>query len=347
MTFAPDLQPRALGAAEGPPGDAPAGRAPGARRRSSPLCVLHVEDQDPEREIVARVLQAAGVHVRSAASLVAAGRVLEDQGEALDVVLVDLDLGDAGGLEVVETLRPELADHVVLVVLSGSSDPTLRRRARRAGAADWIEKPARYDAAWGERLADRLLELVHRPGAEGADDDPTEEHSGRWPRVAGAALERPALSGDPARDVALLLDHILRRQDDVIRDLRRLTQAEARVQALEAQQAALAQILDAHDVPARREDGSALDLADRVRWLARHQRRDVQAAARWSRLGALLKDPTLRSYLWPVIGFFLLLGVGALTRLSPELGALALRALEAYLGVGGALEATTAASGGS
>jgi EAL domain-containing protein (putative c-di-GMP-specific phosphodiesterase class I) len=60
-----------------------------------------------------------------------------------DLVMLDLNLGDVDGVDLMETLREQLVegDYVPMVVLSANIDPAARARALEAGAHDFLTKP--------------------------------------------------------------------------------------------------------------------------------------------------------------------------------------------------------------
>jgi DNA-binding response OmpR family regulator len=74
-----------------------------------------------------------------------------------DVVVLDLDLADADGFDVLATIR-ELSD-VPLIALSSHDGEDERVRGLRAGADDCVTKPA-----GGPELQARIEALLRRPG---------------------------------------------------------------------------------------------------------------------------------------------------------------------------------------
>ena len=72
-------------------------------------------------------------------STVAASRIVE---EAPDIVLLDLDMPDVSGLEVLEEIRKvESTASTPVVFLTSSTDPELRANALNLGASDFLGKP--------------------------------------------------------------------------------------------------------------------------------------------------------------------------------------------------------------
>jgi signal transduction histidine kinase/CheY-like chemotaxis protein len=103
--------------------------------------VLYVEDNPSNLRLVERVLaRRPDVELRSATG----GRegLALARRERPDLVLLDLNLPDVPGEEVLRVLRtdPETA-HVPVVVVSSDATPDAARRTRHAGAAAFITKP--------------------------------------------------------------------------------------------------------------------------------------------------------------------------------------------------------------
>src|SRR6476620_9204875 len=109
--------------------------------RDSPLHILLVEDNDADAEFLTEALDAPGR--RAAVHLVRAVR-LADALEALrtdrfDVVLLDLSLPDAQGLEPREAVLAAAPD-VPVIVTTGLADDVVAARAVHAGAQDYLVK---------------------------------------------------------------------------------------------------------------------------------------------------------------------------------------------------------------
>lgn len=121
-----------------------------------PVSLLLVEADPVDAKRIRKVL--AGVrrpvfHVESAGLCAAA--LLRLQKGAVDVVLLDLMLPDARGLEVFERVRRAAPDALILV-LSAASDEATARTAVRQGADDYLVK-GHVDAHWLPRALDYLL----------------------------------------------------------------------------------------------------------------------------------------------------------------------------------------------
>lgn len=102
----------------------------------TPLHVLHIDDSPAILETVKYALGDEMV-VDGAISLSEARRILERQ--HFDILLVDLGLGDSGGVATIEALK---GYNIPIVVLSGLDDPEILEAAAEAGASDYLTKPA-------------------------------------------------------------------------------------------------------------------------------------------------------------------------------------------------------------
>ena len=102
-----------------------------------PLRVLLVEDDDAQADFVIEAFGAERVCVARTVRLQEALEQLATT--AVDVVLLDLTLPDAFDLLGVNAIRLA-APEIPVIVLTGSSDPTLGSRVMAAGADDYLQK---------------------------------------------------------------------------------------------------------------------------------------------------------------------------------------------------------------
>ena len=123
--------------------------------------VLVVDDHNDSRELIAAVLQDAGVAIAEAAT----GRDGLARACSLPtprLVLIDLSLPDVHGTEVVRRLKEDvLTAHIPVVALSASVMAADKERAAQAGCAAFIEKPFIPDdvVAMVRRVLDGALPL--------------------------------------------------------------------------------------------------------------------------------------------------------------------------------------------
>jgi len=114
------------------------GRLPGEAR------ILVIDDQPYFRRLAQGLLQERG-HVVATAAGAAAGFEQLERGGPVDLVVLDLMLEDADGIETLIRLRERWPDQSLLV-LSSISDPRAAVAAMRAGASDYLLKPIDRDA---------------------------------------------------------------------------------------------------------------------------------------------------------------------------------------------------------
>jgi putative two-component system response regulator len=123
------------------------------RRPRGPV-ILVVEDAQPNRELLVRLLSAHGYHVESACDGEAALRTLEDKRP--DLVMLDVKLPGIGGFDVCRAIKQRPATRLTPVVLvTGLNDRQHKIKGIEAGADDSLSKP--FDQ---EELIARVGSLV-------------------------------------------------------------------------------------------------------------------------------------------------------------------------------------------
>ncbi|MBS1841436.1 MAG: sigma-54-dependent Fis family transcriptional regulator [Acidobacteria bacterium] len=123
------------------------------KRGAVAMNLLIVDDEETTRELCLAVAHQAGLNATAVASAEEALEVAELS--AVDIVLTDLKLPKAGGLELLRTLR-ELHPQTAVIVLTqyGSIDSAIE--ATKQGALDYVTKPFRI-----EELRTRLEKAIH------------------------------------------------------------------------------------------------------------------------------------------------------------------------------------------
>ncbi|WP_417317330.1 sigma-54-dependent transcriptional regulator [Emcibacter sp.] len=107
--------------------------------------ILIVEDEETQRKMLQIALEKAGYNTVSAASgREAIAMLCGDNPLQVDLVLLDLVLGDINGIDVLEKLSEENLI-VPVIVLTAHSSLDTAVSAMRAGAIDFIAKPAGVD----------------------------------------------------------------------------------------------------------------------------------------------------------------------------------------------------------
>ncbi len=110
-----------------------------------PIEILLVEDNPGDRRLTEIALNEAASDADILAELHAVGTLadglawLADSRNRFTIVLLDLDLPDAAGLEGLRSVRVACPD-VPIVVLTGVSDLSTATEALKAGASDYLDK---------------------------------------------------------------------------------------------------------------------------------------------------------------------------------------------------------------
>ena len=121
---------------------------------AAPLRVLVVDDEPPIRKLLRMGLTAQGYQTLEASNGKAA---LELLGQAPDLIILDLGLPDAQGLDLLRTMRAR-NESVPIVVLSSRGDEAGKVQALDLGADDYVTKPFGMD----ELLARMRAALRHQ-----------------------------------------------------------------------------------------------------------------------------------------------------------------------------------------
>ncbi len=129
--------------------------------------ILIVDDAESVRQALSGILEDEGYRVAGAGSAGEARKVLAR--EAQDLILLDLQLPDADGLELLSELQRE-HDELPVIVISGHGNIDSAVKATRLGAYDFLEKPLSLErvvltvgnALEKMRMSRRLEQLADR-----------------------------------------------------------------------------------------------------------------------------------------------------------------------------------------
>jgi DNA-binding NarL/FixJ family response regulator len=148
--------------------------------------VLIVEDhqivRDGMRKVVGDVLAGVGVEALEAATLAEARRIIGERSGELDLVLLDINLPDAGGADEVECLKAEWTA-LPVVVVSACEDWGLAADFLRAGALGFIPKSSNVSVmvnalrlifAGGRYFPPQVFDLLTEGYA--GDSSPAQDH---------------------------------------------------------------------------------------------------------------------------------------------------------------------------
>jgi hypothetical protein len=107
--------------------------------------VLVVDDESIVRDTVARMLQAEGFEVRTAATLAEGRAVLRDRSIAIDLLLADVMLGEERGIDLIADCRRDRPDSRI-VMMSGYTPDVGASHALALSGAAFLAKPFARDA---------------------------------------------------------------------------------------------------------------------------------------------------------------------------------------------------------
>jgi putative two-component system response regulator len=105
-------------------------------------CILIVDDEPPNVQVLKRVLAAAGY--RRVTAITAPREAIVRFSEiAPDLLLLDLHMPEIDGVAVMERLRAEIpvSEYFPILMLSGDASPEACQRALAMGASDFVAKP--------------------------------------------------------------------------------------------------------------------------------------------------------------------------------------------------------------
>jgi len=150
--------------------------------------LLIVDDEEPVRRAMERILERRGYDCTTAPDVVTAREVLANEG--FELVLSDMNMPGESGLELVKTVVVEYPD-TATVMCTGMDDADLARTAIEVGAYGYIVKPFEPNEvviAVVNALRRRELELENRNHREHLEDMVKARTSELWSAISD--LER-------------------------------------------------------------------------------------------------------------------------------------------------------------
>jgi len=117
--------------------------------------VLVVDDDQQHLALVERLLGSYGIEVRTCESALGASKTIRH--EKPDVVLLDVNMDDLSGDQLLGVARRHAPEGTQFVLYSAHDDSRLRQLAGQVGADGWISK-----SADSTTLAQRIEEFATR-----------------------------------------------------------------------------------------------------------------------------------------------------------------------------------------
>lgn len=114
--------------------------------------ILLVEDHEDTARMIALLLRSEGYEVSTAGSQATALEIAK--GSRFDLIVSDLGLPDASGLDLIREIRRSNPD-VKAIALSGYGMEDDVRRSREAGFAEHLIKPVNF-----EKLHDAIVRIA-------------------------------------------------------------------------------------------------------------------------------------------------------------------------------------------
>jgi CheY-like chemotaxis protein len=119
--------------------------------RPDALHILVAEDNDLNVAVVLELLHRRGHRTEVAGDGRIALELARREGAAYDLMLLDLEMPELDGFEVVQAIRESeqgTGNHLPIIALTARSSPRDRERALAAGMDDFLSKPLQVDALW-------------------------------------------------------------------------------------------------------------------------------------------------------------------------------------------------------
>ncbi len=161
--------------------------------------ILLVDDSDINLEVTRRILEAEGARVRVASNGQQAVELLKAQPDAVDIVLMDVQMPVLDGYDATRRIRGDLGlQDLPIIALTAGALSSERQRSAAAGMDDYIVKP--FDA---QQLMRSVLRHVQPPGGpqmypSTIPQDRAAQPHAAWPEIEGIDSEdaRERLNND-------------------------------------------------------------------------------------------------------------------------------------------------------
>jgi CheY-like chemotaxis protein len=161
--------------------------------------ILLVDDSEINLEVTRRILETEGAQVRLASNGQQAVDLLEAEPDAVDLVLMDVQMPVLDGYDATRRIRSELhLEDLPIIALTAGALSSDRQRSSEAGMDDYIVKP--FEA---QQLMRSVLRHVHLPAGSHAHERVEARNAAGqphlpWPEIDGIDSEdaRERLNND-------------------------------------------------------------------------------------------------------------------------------------------------------
>jgi len=190
-------------------------RLPGARS----LRVLIAEDNEVNGQVLEKIFLRIGHQCLLVKDGEQALNALEEEPDGFDLVILDRNMPNMGGIDALKAYRfMDLDHHAPVIILTADATVEARSACEEAGANAYLTKPVE---------AKRLLETVAKLISDGADrqkkdsgiDGLHAQGKHRRPEIDGQILESLSQLGSGAEFVQQLIDGFARDGQSILRDI--------------------------------------------------------------------------------------------------------------------------------
>ncbi|HKS36945.1 MAG TPA: response regulator [Verrucomicrobiae bacterium] len=110
--------------------------------------ILVVDDEAPTRELLSIYFKRRGCTVTTAQNGADALRLVNER--AVQLVILDINLGDTSGLDLLEPMKQARPDLAIILFSGIGLDQKTLDDARRKGASGYLNKTQPLDQMWAE-----------------------------------------------------------------------------------------------------------------------------------------------------------------------------------------------------
>lgn len=158
-----------------------------------PMHILVVEDNRVNQQVLTGILEQAGHQPVIAANGEAAFDLAGSGQQPFDLVIMDMNMPDYSGIEVMQTLRfIDTSSHTPVIMLTADATPEARERAEKAGVDAFMTKPVN-SAALLQQIAAMQPAVSTVPAAIQSQPEPIPDIEAVW--IDSQVLEDLALLG--------------------------------------------------------------------------------------------------------------------------------------------------------
>jgi len=124
---------------------------------NTPLKVLYIDDDAGLRRLVSKRLSRIGYDVSTSEN--GNDGIVKCNGEKFDIILVDQNMPDISGLEVIRKI-PHILEHTPVIMMTGAGDETLAVDVLKSGASDYVIKDT--SGNFLDKIASNITNVIEK-----------------------------------------------------------------------------------------------------------------------------------------------------------------------------------------